>query len=149
MNTFLLYDGKKPNVKWGNTQDEIYFEGEFPQGFSLAVNPSFPYVIIDVDKHGKKDGFDFLPKVLEKELESTFSYNTKNNGKHFWFKYTGDKHLMNKTSGLGIDLRTDKGYVVYYPKNDIRKQMHLVKDTSELMNLWLENLFTNKIKIPK
>ena len=118
-----------------------FFEGNIPEGFSLAVTPSKGYVIIDVDMHGDINGFNNLPNELLNELSHTLSYDTKNNGRHYWYEYTGDSILANKASSLGIDLRTHKGYVVYYPENDIRKQMHLVKGSSLEMNNWLEELF--------
>lgn len=118
-----------------------FFEGGVPDGFKLAVTPSEGYVIIDIDMHGDTNGFESIPKHLSKELSNTLNYHTKNDGMHCWFKYTGDSILANKTSNLGIDLRTHKGYVIYYPDNDIREQMHLVKDSSKELNTWLESLF--------
>jgi len=141
MKTFLL-KGKRPIIKWGMLPDETYFEGNVPEGFSLAVTPSEGYVIIDVDRHGNKDGFDNIPNEILEELINTLYYNTKNEGMHFWVKYTGNKPLGNKTSGLGIDLRTHKGYVVWYPKQDIKECLHLVKDSSPKLNHWLEKLFS-------
>jgi len=141
MKSFLLRN-KTPIVKWGMIPDETYFEGEIPQGFSLAVTPSKGYVVIDVDKHGDIDGFENLPWEIQKELSYTFSYMTKNDGQHFWIKYTGNKPLGNKTSGLGIDLRTHRGYCVFYKKGDIRDYIHEIKDSSETLNQWLEKLFS-------
>ena len=80
-------------------------------------------------------------KLLVFIFLSTLSYPTKNNGKHLWFKYTGTDDLANKTSGLGIDLRVGcKGYVVWYPKEDLRDSMSKVKETSTTLNKWLEEL---------
>lgn len=141
MKTFLL-KGKKPIIKWGMLPDETYYEGILPEGYNLAVSPSVGYVIIDVDVSKDKNGFNSIPSNIYFEIRETLNYDTKNNGKHYWFKYTGNKELANKTSGLGIDLRTHKGYVVYYPKNDIREQLHLIKETSQELNLWLEKLFS-------
>lgn len=142
MKSFLLR-GKKPLIKWGQLPDETYFQGQLPEGFSLAVVPSKGYVVVDVDKHGSSNGFDNIPVEIFIELCNTFHYPTKNNGCHYWIKYTGNKPLGNKTSGLGIDLRVgNKGYVVYYPDNDIREQLHLVKESSTKLNFWLESLFS-------
>ena len=57
-------------------------------------------------------------------------------------KYTGDKPLGNKTSGLGIDLRTNKGYVVWYHDKDIRDCINEINKTSQNLNKWLEKLFS-------
>ena len=48
---------------------------------------------------------------------------------------------MNKASGLGIDLRTSKGYVKWYLPGDIRNHINQIKPTSNLLNDWLETLF--------
>lgn len=141
MKSFLLRN-KKPIIKWGMLPDNTFFEGKLPEGYSLAVSPSGNYIVIDVDMHGDINGYENLPKHLFEELENTLTYKTKGGGQHFWFKYTGDKILANKASGLGIDLRTNKGYVVWYHENDIRDVIDLIKDTSEEMNKWLETLFS-------
>lgn len=140
MRSFLLKD-KKPICKWGMISDETYFEGIIPDGYGLAICPNDPYIILDVDKHGDINGFDNVPDHIKDELKSDFYYDTKNGGKHYWLEYTGNKSLMNKTSGLGIDLRTSKGYVKWYLEGDIRDYIHLIEPTSELLNIWLESLF--------
>lgn len=143
MKTFLLKD-KTPICKWGMIPDEIYFEGDIPEGYSLAVNPHHPYIIVDIDCHGKIDGFKNVPRNIFLELENSLSYKTKNNGGHFWLKYSGNKILLNKTSGLGIDLRTSNGYVKWYLKEDVRDCIHLIKPSSKILNKWLEKLFSNE-----
>lgn len=143
MRSFLLKE-KTPIIKWGFLPQNTFFEGTVPENYNLAICPSDNYIVIDVDKHDSKNGFNNIPFELLNELNNTLNYNTKNNGKHYWFKYTGNKPLANKTSGLGIDLRTNKGYVVFYPKTDIRKQLHLINDTSNALNKWLESMFSYK-----
>ena len=144
MKSFLL-KGKQPIIKWGNLADQVYFEGEVPEGYSLAVSPSGNYIVIDVDKHGDKSGFESIPTLIQMELDKTLQYPTKNDGKHYWMWYSGSKPLGNKTSGLGIDLRTNKGYVVWYPETDIRNRLNEIKHTSDYMNIWLEKLFSYNI----
>lgn len=143
MKSFLLR-GKQPIIKWGMLPNNVFFEGKLPEGYSLAVSPSKGYIIIDVDKHGNQDGFKNIPHNLRNELHKTLNYSTKNNGMHFWFKYSGNKPLANKASGLGIDLRTHKGYVVWYPKQDIRECLITIKTTSQELNKWIETLFSYK-----
>jgi hypothetical protein len=143
MKSFLLKE-KKPIIKWGMLPDNIYFEGEIPAGFQLAVSPSDKYIVIDVDNHGDIDGFSNIPMLVQAELNTSLNYATKNNGRHYWFVYTGNKPLGNKTSGLGIDLRTKKGYCVFYLPGDIRDYIHLIKETSLELNIWLESLFSYK-----
>lgn len=139
MRTFLLKD-KVPICKWGMIPENTYFSGKVPDGYSLAISPHDPYIIVDVDKRGILNGIDNIPKNLLVELKNTFNYNTKN-GVHFWLKYSGDKNLLNKTSKILIDLRTSSGYVKYNHDKDIRECEHLIKPTSKLLNEWLESLF--------
>lgn len=143
MKSFLLKD-KKPILKWGSLPENVFFEGEIPEGYSLAVSPSENYIVVDVDKHGDTSGFENIPHLIQMELDKTFNYQTKNNGKHYWLMYSGNKPLGNKTSGLGIDLRTKKGYCVFYLPGDIRDYIHLIKETSNNLNIWLEKLFSYK-----
>lgn len=142
MKSFLLKD-KKPIVKWGMIKDETYFEGDVPERYGLAICPHDPYIILDIDRHGEIDGFNNIPENITKELLTNehFRYATKNNGSHIWLKYTGTKKLLNKTSGKGIDLRTCNGYVKWYLDKDIRNYIHLIKNTSLELNIWLESLF--------
>jgi hypothetical protein len=140
MKTFLGKN-KKPIIKWGMLPDETYFKGKVPEGYTLLTTPSKGYIVIDIDKHGNVNGFDNIPEKMLIEFSKTLNYDTKNNGLHVWFKYTGKQKLANKTSGLGFDLRTHKGYVVWYKDKDIRSYKHLIKKTSPEVNKWLEKHF--------
>ena len=144
MKSFLVSKkDKRPFIKWSKIPDNVFYEGVIPEGYNLGISPSPGYVIIDIDRHGKKNGFDYIPEELKDELYSTLNYPTKNKGQHCWFRYTGDKDLKNTTSNLGIDLRVgQKGYVVFYKPGDIRDYMHLIKDSSHELNKWLEKLFS-------
>lgn len=147
MKSFLCKKGsKKPFIKWGMLPDNIFYEGIVPEGYDLAISlwGNKDYVVVDVDRHGKKDGFDHIPQHLKEELSNTLHYPTKNNGMHFWFKYTGDVKLANKASNQGIDLRTNRGYVIWYPKGDIRDNIQYINDTSIELNKWLKVLFGYK-----
>jgi hypothetical protein len=144
MKTFLSKN-KKPICKWGNIPNEVYYEGKIPEGYNLCINPHYPYCIIDIDnKQSGKNGFTNIPKKLLLELDTHYNYNTPSGGKHIWILYLGDKILPNKTSNLAIDLRTDKGYVCYYPAHqgdDIRNHLDEIKESSPELNEFLENLF--------
>lgn len=163
MRTFLLKDNR-PTIKWGMLPDNTLYQGKIPEGYDLAVNPHQPYIIVDVDRHGDKDGFLNIPEHLKAELDTTLSYPTKNNGRHYWFYYTGTGDLVNKASNLGIDLRighkkysdtrwTNGGYVKWHPRNEIRIEdvLHKAKQSSPELNKWLEELFcySNKKKKKK
>lgn len=140
MRSFLVKN-KQPLVKWGMIPDGIMYKGIIPDNFDLAIVPGPEYIIIDVDRHGDKDGFDSIPNDILTELEKSFNYDTKNNGKHYFLKYTGNVNLPNKGSGTGMDLRTEKGYVVFYPRDDFKKHEYKIKKTSKELNSWIENTF--------
>ena len=142
MRSFLLKE-KVPINKWTLIPDETYFEGEIPEGYGLGICPHDPYVILDIDRHeGGENGFKNIPEEIYDELlKEHFTYPTKNHGMHIWLKYSGNKKLMNKPSGLGIDLRTSKGYVKFYLDGDIRDYKYLIKETSLELNQFLESLF--------
>lgn len=145
MKTFLLKD-KKPISKWGSIPDGYFFEGEIPEGYSLAVCPGKGYIVLDVDRKGDIYGLDNIPAHILRRLESSFNYPTKS-GRHFWLKYTGKNKLLNKTTKYGLDLRTDVGYVRWYPEEDIRNVLDKISPTDRVLNNWLNDLFGyNKIK---
>ena len=144
MKSFLLYD-KKPTVKWSLIPDSVFFEGTIPKGYGLAICPHNPYIILDIDVHGNINGFSNIPTNIRDEYKKSLWYDTPSGGRHVWLKYTGSIELMNKTSGLGIDLRTHKGYAKWYLDKDLRSYVHLIKETSNDMNIWLESLFTKSI----
>ena len=133
-------------IKWGSLQDNTFFEGKVPDGYKLAISPSKGYIIldVDVDLEKKKNGFDHISLSILEELVTTYRYTTKRGGMHFWIKYTGDIELANKASNQSIDLRTHKGYVIYYPAlqgEDIRDHISEIKESSLELNKWLESLF--------
>ncbi len=148
MKTFLLNKENKPIIPWGSLGDNIFFEGNVPDGYSLACSPGNSNIIIlDVDtKHGK-NGFINIPNKQFLELDKTFNYYTKSGGKHYFLKYTGNKTLLNTSTKLALDLRIGSkpknagGYVRYYHHTDIRQCIHLINETSSELNQWLEELF--------
>ena len=151
MKTFLLKD-KKPLCKWGSLKDESYFSGTIPKDYDLAINPSKNIIVIDIDVDIEKNvnGFNNISEDILKELEETFNYSTKRGGKHYWLYYTGKEYLVNRSTEYNIDLRTNKGYARYNYHIDIRECLHLIKNTSHNINIWIENLFSiNKTNLCK
>lgn len=145
MRSFLLKN-KFPIVKWGSIPEGIMFKGKVPEGYNLAISPTPGYVVIDVDVDIEKgkNGFNNIPKVVLKELESTLNYSTKRGGKHYWIKYSGIRPLGNKTSNKSIDLRTNKGYVVWWNDKPIEDCVGDIKESSTRLNNWIEKLFSYK-----
>jgi hypothetical protein len=150
MKSFLLKNNH-PTIKWSMLPDNIFFEGVIPEGYDLAVCPSGNYIVLDVDVKGDKNGFEHIPSYFKAQLDTSFYYDTKSGGRHYWLEYTGDKYLLNKATKYGLDLRVGAkgknagGYVKYVHPVDIRQCIHLIKKTSPDLNEWLEGLFSNKV----
>jgi hypothetical protein len=152
MRTFLLNSNKTPIIKWSNLEEGQQFLGTVPENYFLAVCPDWGTIILDVDKKGIKNGYDFIPKHILKELEESFWYYTKSGGAHFFIKYTGHRILLNKSTSQGLDLRIGKnpitknngGYVRYQGNQPIQNCIHLIKESSQELNQWLEKLFSNE-----
>ena len=148
MKSFLLNSENKPIVKWGLIPDGVFYEGTIPEGYSLATCPSGNIIILDVDCKNGKNGYENIPHLIQIELDNTFNYKTKSGGGHYWIAYTGDKILKNTSTKLGLDLRVSAlgsnagGYVKYHHNVDIRECTHLIKDSSEHLNKFLEKLFS-------
>lgn len=148
MKSFLLNSENKPIVKWGLIPNGVFYEGTIPEGYSLATCPSGNIVILDIDNKNGKNGYEHIPHLVQIELDNTFNYKTKSGGGHCWISYTGDKVLKNTSTELGLDLRVGAkgsnsgGYVRYHYSVDIRQCTHLIKDSSEHLNKWLEKLFS-------
>lgn len=147
MKTFPIW-GKKPWIKWGSIPDQTFYKLPLDEGFSLGVTPNQGQIILDIDnKPNQTNGWDSIPdKLVEKFKKEHFIYNT-NSGAHVWFWYTGDKKLLGRTTKYGLDLRIPAqnghcgNYVKWYLPNDPREYMHLVKETDEEINNFIEQYF--------
>ena len=148
MKSFLLNKENTPVCKWGMLPDGIFYEGNIPEGYALAVCPSDNIVILDVDNKNEKNGFIHIPIKILDEIALTFHYPTKSGGEHYFIEYTGSKILKNTSTKYGLDLRIGAkgsnagGYVKYYHNKDIRECVHLIKESSGELNKWLEKLFS-------
>ena len=155
MKSFLLKNNL-PTIKFSRIPDNIFFEGSLPgPEYSLAVCPTNEkMVVVDIDcKEGKVNGYDHIPPNILEELLRSYNYETKSGGRHIFLHYTGNKLLKNCATEYSIDLRIGAnketgnagGFVVYYEAQkgkDIRDHIHLIKETSNEVNLFLENLFS-------
>lgn len=151
MKSFLLNKDYTPVVRWGLIKNNVYFQGEIPEGMHLACSPSDNIVIIDIDNKNGKNGFEHISINILKELRSSLYYNTKSGGAHCFIEYTGNKILKNMSTEKGIDLRIAAkgkncgGYVRW--QHNIRPEecIHLIKKSSKELNIFLEDLFSNKM----
>ena len=147
MKSFLL-KSNKPIIPWGSLPNGIFYEGIVPEGYSLALCPSENIVILDIDVKNDKNGFEYIAEVVQIELDDTFYYPTKSGGAHYWIRYTGSKVLKNTSTKFGLDLRIGArgtnagGYVKYVHTVDIRQCVHLIKESSNDLNTFLEGLFS-------
>lgn len=149
MRTFLIKNKtdkfkETPIVKWGSLKDNTFFEGIIPNGYTLGINPSKGYIILDVDVKNDKNGFLNIPISVKEELDKTFNYQTKSGGQHYWIKRSSSNFLKNTSTSLGLDLRTEKGYVKWYYRNtlDIRNCIDGIKSSSIELEEWLKLLFS-------
>ena len=153
MKSFLLKNGV-PTIKFSMLPNSIFFEGQLPgEEYSLAVCPTNErMVVVDIDCK-KENGYANIPEDVFAELNQSYSYKTKSGGQHTFLHYTGNVILKNTTSPCAIDLRIGAnkktknagGYVRYYPAeqgDDIRNHIHEIKETSPLVNEFLEKLFS-------
>lgn len=148
MKTFLLNKDNKPIIPWGSLEDEVYFIGEIPENYSLALSPgNSNIVIIDVDVKNNKNGYEHIPFNILHELKHSYWYITKSGGAHFFINYTGNKILMNTSTKYGLDLRIGSkpgnagGYVRYQGTTDVKEIKPLIKESSAELNQFLESLF--------
>lgn len=149
MRSFLVKD-KKPLWKWRDIPEGVTYCGQLPEGYDLAISPGPGIIVVDIDMHGKVDGYDTIPNEIMVELSQTLFYKTRGNGTHCWFRYTGNEILPNKTSNLGIDIRVEsKGYVVWYHNREIESCLDEINFTSKLMNEWIESIFKAKTKLKR
>lgn len=132
--------------------DNIFYEGEIPSGYSLAVCPTDEkMVIVDIDcKSGKVSGYDNIPKEILSSFMKSFWYHTKSGGMHIFLNYTGEKVLKNCATKYGLDLRIGPnketknagGYVRWNSDLYPRDCISLIKNTTEQENKFLEQLFS-------
>lgn len=151
MKSFLLNSQNTPIIRWSLLENGIFYQGEIPKGFGLAICPTNErQVILDVDVKNGKNGFNYIPSVVLAELELTFNYSTKSGGHHYFLNYSGSKLLMNTSTSKGLDLRIGAnkktknagGYCKYNGNIPVEQIEPLIKKTSPRMNLFLEKLFT-------
>jgi hypothetical protein len=151
MKSFLLKNNK-PTICWSLLPDNVFYQGDLPEGdYAIAVCPTNEkQIILDVDFKNDKNGYDHIPDIIMIELQKTFNYKTKSGGSHFFLNYTGGKLLKNTSTKYGLDLRIGAnkltgnagGYVRWHYNKDIRECEHLIKSSSEILNNWLEELFS-------
>lgn len=134
----------KDNINYTNaTTDEKIIDGWFnPKfgkyaGFNIGAGcgkfGSGGIFVIDVDKHGNKDGFETWGVLLKqhKELGKTIIQQTPNNGNHYIYQhFKGGKSSVDKL-GLGIDTRGGvggiKSHIVMFPSVVDGKEYSIIK----------------------
>ena len=152
MKSFLLNFDNKPIIKWSMLPNGVFYEGEIPENFYLAVCPTNEkMVIVDIDcKPGKINGYDNIPKEILLSFMKSFWYHTKSGGMHVFLNYTGNETLKNCATKYGIDLRIGPnaktknagGYVRWNSDLHPRDCVSLIKNTTEQENKFLEQLFS-------
>ncbi len=135
----LRLNSKTPINKWGDTRnhfksvDATKFNVGLPCG---AVNNMF---VLDIDN--KDNGMEEFNKYTTQYGEpDTLTVKTPSGGMHYYFNLKTDSNDLNyvikqvcytrsKLGGVGIDIRSNKGYVVAPPSSINGKSYEITKDT--------------------
>lgn len=117
---------KRPLIKWGDGASSdpetvaTWWSGVYAGSWIGVHAERSGLVVIDVDKHGGKDGFASL-KAAGIVLPKTLHYKTRG-GKHYVFKAPDGERLtigqdVKAPDGralVGVDVRAGTGLMVYY-----------------------------------
>ena len=134
----LRLNSKTPINKWGDTRN--HFESVDATKFNVglpccAVNNMF---VLDIDN--KDNGMEEFNKYTTQHGEpDTLTVKTPSGGMHYYFNVKTDNHDLNyvikqvcytrsKLGGVGIDIRSNKGYVVAPPSSINGHSYEIVKD---------------------
>lgn len=84
-------------------------------GVGIATGAESGVIVVDVDpRHGGDDALEDLV-AAHGEMIETWTSNTANGGRHFFFRHPGGRVGNRAGSRPGIDLRGDGGHVVAPP----------------------------------
>ena len=77
-------------------------------------------VVLDVDRHGADDGEASLAahEARHGSLPATYAVRTANRGRHLYFAYPASQVRSRNKVLLGIDIKSDGGYVVAPPSGN-------------------------------
>jgi hypothetical protein len=144
----LIKNGKIPINKWSEKKNHLKEVPDMKKyNVSILTGPINDLLVVDIDV--KDDGLKEWLKFTSKQGEpKTTKVQTPSGGLHYYFKYKHEdesmnyviKHLLNnrtKLKGIGIDIRSEGGYVVAPPSKINEKEYKLVNDT-EIIELPLD-----------
>lgn len=116
----LIPGDKRPLCKWSDIND-IDSLDKLVEKYSDNINvgvrtgKDFNLIVIDFD-YPKKDDDSKNPMDLLKSMKiDTYTIETRNGGKHFYFNFDGLPDNLQNAQGVGgyaIDIRANGGYVV-------------------------------------
>lgn len=125
-------------VSWKDPKNQYYIDeidfDEFNYGIVTGIKNNI--IVVDVDY--KDDGVKYFNENVPCKID-TFTVKSPNNGFHIYFKYTSsdDKctklmkdYFGNKTGiyGVGIDIRTEGGYIVGPDSSINGKKYKIIND---------------------
>lgn len=131
---------KQVDADWnrgGATREPIEIFERFSFGeYNIGVLAT-DHVIVDVDNHGKVNGFEAFEQL---EWPSTFTVRTPNGGLHLYFD-AGGKRFGQRDLAPGINIRSTGGYVVG-PGSEVGGKLYVIENDAPIARLpgWLENM---------
>lgn len=149
--------GKTPMCKW--TDRGAWLRVEDVLGFNdrVGVCPGQqmrgPYVVIDLDQKNGKDGYALFIDSFE-GIQDTLWVKTPH-GYHVWFAVDGEHKIEQATSkslagvdDSGIDIRYDKGYVVFGEGYSVLHNNKINMAPIEVLNWLYESNYKRKEPTP-
>ena len=152
----LAKNAKTPINKWS---DEANHHKELPnmKKYNVGVLTGQVNNLLVLDIDVKDDGLEAWKEYFNEFGEpKTLKVSTPSGGYHYYFKYASNKQLNNKTKyrGVGIDIRSNGGYVVAPPSkiNDVEYKIvdgnDIIEMPTELIK-WLLNSPSKQTATPR
>jgi bifunctional DNA primase/polymerase-like protein/primase-like protein len=120
---------------------------EYPDaGIGVPTGSASGFIVIDVDLKNGRDGTLALAELRHlAPLPETRTALTPSGGKHLYFEDPCGIRSSTDKLGVGLDVRSDGGYVVLPPSHDglyewVRDAEGYVNRTAELPEAWVEHL---------
>lgn len=112
----------------GATTDLVDVFDKFSGGdYNVAVRTN-ELIVLDVDCHGKVDGFDALAEMPP--IPETFRVRTPSGGLHIYFRAEGGQYSQHDLA-TGINVRATNGYVVG-PGSEIDGKAYVVESDAPI-----------------
>lgn len=153
---FYCKPDKSPKVHWTKAESHISVEEATKwtkKGGYIGARPPENILVLDVDNHrGKSEGLESLSKIINASglsrgdfIGGTMITKTPNGYHFFYLINTNDedsKHVIGQCTGIlpGIDIRTNKGYVIAPPSPGYVLQSLEITNLQKTVNDYLKSM---------